>query len=285
MQIGLSMKADRPSGRSTFMQRFPFMLVAACCLLQMSACVLRPAWQKLAIEGDLESRRIDGGRFRHLVLWNGEQGSHLRIYVEGDGGPWIRETRVAVDPTPANPVLLRLMHDATHPAVYLGRPCYFGSATDQACDQRWWTFDRYGRVVADSMCTAANQLSRQLGAETVQLIGYSGGGAIVIGMSACTDHLVALSTIAGNLDPEAWADYHGYSPLSDLSPLMPAAIRHGEVSEVHWQCHDDLNVPPSITDDYFAARQRAVRHIVKSCSHATGWKRYWSQIIDLPEVD
>lgn len=285
MQIGLSMKADRPSGRSTFMQRFPFMLVAVCCLLQMSACVLRPAWQKLAIEGDLESRRIDGGRFRHLVLWNGEQGSHLRIYVEGDGGPWIRETRVAVDPTPANPVLLRLMHDATHPAVYLGRPCYFGSATDQACDQRWWTFDRYGRVVADSMCTAANQLSRQLGAETVQLIGYSGGGAIVIGMSACTDHLVALSTIAGNLDPQAWADYHGYSPLDDLSPLMPAAIRHGEVSEVHWQCHDDLNVPPSITDDYFAARQRAVRHIVKSCSHATGWKQYWSQIIDLPEVD
>jgi len=267
------------------MQRFPFMLVAVCCLLQMSACVLRPAWQKLAIEGDLESRRIDGGRFRHLVLWNGEQGSHLRIYVEGDGRPWIYKRRVAVDPTPANPVLLRLMHDATHPAIYLGRPCYFGSATDQACDQRWWTFDRYSRVVVDSMCTAANQLSRQLGAETVQLIGYSGGGAIVIGMSACTDHLVALSTIAGNLDPQAWADYHGYSPLDDLSPLMPAAIRHGEVSEVHWQCHDDLNVPPSITDDYFAARERAVRHIVKSCSHATGWQRHWSQIIDLAEVD
>jgi hypothetical protein len=134
------------------------------------------------------------------------------------------------------------------------------------------------------MCAAANQVSRQLGAETVQLIGYSGGGTIVIGMSACTDHLVAFSTIAGNLDPQAWAEHHGYSPLSDLSPLTPAAIRHSEVAEAHWQCRDDFNIPPSITDDYFAARESAIRHIVKSCSHSIGWQRYWSQIIALPEV-
>ncbi len=275
----------RPSGRLRSFQRLALPLVAAICLLEMSACVLRPAWQQLAIEGNLESRRIDAGRFRHLVLWNGEQGPHLRIYVEGDGRPWIYQRRVAVDPTPSNPVLLRLMHDATHPAAYLGRPCYFGSATDRECEQRWWTFDRYGRVVVDSMCAAANQVSRQLGAETVQLIGYSGGGAIVIGMSACTDHLVAFSTIAGNLDPQAWAEHHGYSPLSDLSPLTSTAIRHGALNEVHWQCRDDLNVPPSITDDYFVARARAVRHIVKSCSHSIGWQRYWSQIIASPEVN
>ena len=154
--------------------------------------------------------------------------------------------RVSVDPTPSNPLLLRLMRDATHRAVYLGRPCYFCSATDKECDQRWWTFDRYSRVVVDSMCAAANQVYRQLGAETVQLIGYSGGGAIVVGMSACTDHLVSFSTIAGNLDPMAWSAYHGYTPLNDLSPLTPAAIRHIEVNEIHWQCRDDLNVPPSI---------------------------------------
>ena len=260
-------------------QRPAILLLAVCCLLQISGCVLRPDWQTLSIDGNLESRWLDTGRFRHLVLSNQEQGSHLRIYVEGDGGPWIRENRVSVDPTPTNPVMLRLMHDATHPAVYLGRPCYFGTATNQECEQRWWTFDRYGQVVVDSMCLAANRISGQRGVQSVELIGYSGGGAIVAGMSACTDRLVSISTIAGNLDPKAWAEHHGYSPLNDLSPL---AIRPNEVKEIHWQCRDDLNIPPSITDDYFAAREGTIRHIVDSCSHATGWQQYWSQIIDLP---
>ena len=253
-------------------------------MVALSACVLRPAWQKLAIEGGLESRWIDAGRFRHLVLWNEEAGSHLLILVEGDGGPWIRETRVAVDPTPTNPVLLGLMVGATQAAVYLGRPCYFGTATAKECDLRWWTFDRYGQVVVDSMCEAANRVSRQQGAETVQLIGYSGGGAIVVGMSACTDKLVAVTTIAGNLDPQAWTAYHAYSPLNDLSPLDVVASRHDEVDEAHWQCRDDHNIPPSITDNYFAAREGAIRHIVDSCSHATGWQRYWTKIIDVNEM-
>lgn len=255
------------------------LLVAAACLFQLSACVLRPDWQVLAGEGSLESRWLETGRFRHLVLWNRHRGDHLRIYVEGDGSPWIRKTRVSVDPTPANPVLLRLMHDATHPAVYLGRPCYFGSASDRVCDERWWTFDRYGCVVVDSMCDAANLLSRELGASTVGLIGYSGGGAIVVGMSACTENLVSVTTIAGNLDPQAWTEHHGYTALRDLSPL---ADRPAQIAEIHWQCRDDLNIPPSVTDEYFATRNHAIRHIVGSCSHATGWDSHWPQITDPP---
>ena len=262
-----------------------FLVIAAACLVEMSSCVLRPAWQKLAIEGNLESRWLDAGRFRHFVLWNDVAGNHLRIYVEGDGRPWIRETRVSVDPTPSNPVLLRLMHNATHPAVYLGRPCYFGSATDKGCDKRWWTFDRISQVVIDSMCAAANQVSRQIGAESVQLIGYSGGGAIVVRMNECTDRLVSISTIAGNLDPEAWAEHHGYSPLTNLASLGPAAFRHIDVTESHWQCRDDHIVPPAVTDNYFAARASAIRYVVDSCSHSMGWQQYWSRIIDMPQAD
>ena len=271
------MFADRFSREA---RRTALLLLAVVLQISMSSCALRPAWQQLAIEGNFESRWLDAGRFRHLVLWNHASGPHLRIYVEGDGTPWLRGTRVSVDPTPSNPVLLRLMHDATHAAVYLGRPCYFGSATDKGCDERWWTFDRYSRIVVASMCAAANRVSRELGAETVQLIGYSGGGAIVVRMSECTDRLVSLSTIAGNLDPWAWSEHHGYSPLVNLLPPGPAASQHSDVIESHWQCSNDHDVPPSTTDTYFATRGRAIRHIVDACSHSKGWQRYWSHIIE-----
>ena len=260
-------------------------LVAAVCLVAVCGCVLRPDWQKLASDGQLETRWLDSGRFRHLVLANGVPGKQLRIYIEGDGGPWIRETRVSVDPTPSNPVLLRLMHGATHPAVYLGRPCYFGSATDRGCGPRLWTFERYGRTVVDSMCEAANRVTREYAAESVHLIGYSGGGAIVVGMSGCTERLVSLTTIAGNLDPEAWTRHHGYSPLDDLSPLENATRATGTIDESHWQCRGDLNIPPPITDNYFVMREGAARHIVDDCSHATGWERYWPAVTGEDQAD
>ncbi len=256
-----------------------FLLIAAACALMLSACVLRPAWQKLAIDGALQKRWLDTGQFRHLVLSNGVAGRKLHIYVEGDGGPWIGESRVSVDPTPTNPVLLRLMHDATHTAVYLGRPCYFGSASDEECDPKLWTFDRYGHAVVSSMCVAANMLALQHQAESVQLIGYSGGAAIVLGMSICTDRLTSLTTIAGNIDPTAWTRHHGYSPLNDLSPLSTAMRNSRAIAETHWQCSDDRNIPPPITNDYFATRKSAVRHIVDACSHSMGWEQHWAQIV------
>lgn len=255
------------------------------CLVLQSACALRPAWQQLADDGALDSRWLDTGRFRHLVLANQVRGNHLRIYVEGDGTPWIHETRLAVDPTPNNPVMLRLMHDDKRPGVYLGRPCYFGSATDKGCGPRWWTFDRYGKAVVDSMCEAANTLSRERGAASVALIGYSGGAAIVLGMRTCTEKLTSITTIAGNLDPDAWTAYHNYTPLEDLSPLEDVNDENESILETHWQCRDDANVPPSITDTYFVQHKNAIRRIVANCTHATGWERYWSRMTESNNVE
>lgn len=240
---------------------------------------MRPTWQKLAIDQDLQSRRLDTGRFQHLILEKNVPGKHLRIYVEGDGTPWARDIRVAIDPTPTNPVLLRLMKNSAGASVYLGRPCYFGLSTSKGCEPRLWTFDRYGREVVESMCIAANEVARQHGAQSVQLIGYSGGGTIVVGMRTCTDHLVAVTTIAANLDPGAWAEFHEYSPLNDLSPLDSALALPELLSETHWQCRDDRIIPPQLTDAYFAAAKNARRRIVQSCSHASGWDQYWAKIV------
>jgi pimeloyl-ACP methyl ester carboxylesterase len=250
--------------------------------LGLDACVLRPAWQKLADEQGLQAGRLETGSFEHLVLQKDGAGMQLRILVDGDGTPWLRDTRIAVDPTPANPVLLHLMADVEGPAVYLGRPCYFGTATNPECDARFWTHDRYGREVVDSMCIAVNELARRFAVDSVHLIGFSGGGTIVVAMASCTERAAQVSTVAGNLDPRAWTRYHGYSPLRDLTPLDAAMASRSLYPEIHWQCAADDIVPPAVTDAYFAAVAGAKRRIVDSCSHASGWQQYWSAIVESP---
>ncbi|MEL7538148.1 MAG: hypothetical protein AAFM91_13940 [Pseudomonadota bacterium] len=241
--------------------------------LSIGACGLLPRWMQLADASDLDSLVVETETFRHRVLANRHAGDHLRIYVEGDGEPWIRGQRVAVDPTPAVPLLLELMHDVEHPAVYLGRPCYFGFATSRRCDSRYWTVDRYGDDVVNSMCSAANQLSARYNAKTVELVGYSGGGAIVVGMIDCTDKLTAVKTIAGNLDPERWTEHHGYLPV------RYSTKRATVVAETHWQCGNDTNVPPAVTAAYFIKRPDATRIVVDDCTHATGWSPIFSDIV------
>jgi hypothetical protein len=249
--------------------------VALAVTLLLAGCAIQPEWQRLARSAGLESSHIETTYFRHRVLQNGHAGDVLQIFVEGDGSPWIRENRVSFDPTPTNPLMLRLMLDAERPAAYLGRPCYFGLATSRNCHSRWWTFERYGRTVIESMCDAANRLAA--GAREVALIGYSGGGTVVVRMAGCTDRLVSVTTIAGNLDPAAWTAFHGYTPLLEDADLDYPPVQG--VTEVHWQCANDSNVPPGITDEWLAARPSAERHIVDNCTHATGWEAYVTAIL------
>jgi pimeloyl-ACP methyl ester carboxylesterase len=240
------------------------------------ACSIKPEWQRVATGAGLNVAWVDTGAFRHLVIANAHPDRHLRIYIEGDGLPWILERRIAIDPTPANPLLLRLMADDTHAAVYLGRPCYFGTATSGSCEPAFWTAERYGSAVVRSMCDAANRLSLERRSRSVALIGYSGGAAIAIAMRSCTLGLNSITTIAGNLDVEAWAKYHKYSPLV---PPVPAETASGAaVAETHWQCRGDRKIPPHITDRYFEKRPEARRILVDDCGHDTGWERYRSRI-------
>lgn len=244
-----------------------------------SACTVRPEWQRLADRQGLDLGWVDSSEFRHLVIANSAPGDALRIYIEGDGLPWIREQRVSIDPTPSNPVLLRLMSADDTAAVYLGRPCYFGTSTSQPCKPALWTAERYAEPIVESMCEAANRLSSRRGAVAVELIGYSGGGAIALGMRACTRHLISITTIAANLDVNAWSAYHRYTPLVLSRHLTSRHDIRPDVRETHWQCRGDRRVPPSITDAYFAAHPEATRVIVDNCSHEHGWERYRSAIL------
>jgi predicted alpha/beta hydrolase family esterase len=162
----------------------------------------------------------------HLTQTNNEFHSAelITVFIEGDGQPWSRVDQVAFDPTPKKPLLMQLMSSLAIPALYLGRPCYFqqqrwyDQETLMDCHPIWWTHRRYAPEIVASMSAV---LDKQLLADQkIILVAHSGGASLALLMAQQLPQLVAIVTLAGNLDTEQWTKFHHYSPLmGSLNPM------------------------------------------------------------------
>ena len=86
-------------------------------------------------------------------------GDVLRVYIEGDGHAWQSRTRPSADPTPHNPVGLRLALADPSPAplLYLARPCqYARGEVLRHCATRYWTSARLSEEVISSLDAAVS---------------------------------------------------------------------------------------------------------------------------------
>jgi hypothetical protein len=109
------------------------------------------------------------------------QSGALHVYIEGDGRPFLEPTTVAFDPTPRDPLMLRLMALDPAPSVYLGRPCYFGLDHDRGCNPAYWTVRRFAPEVVDSLAAALRSEAARSAARSIELYGHSGGGTLMVG--------------------------------------------------------------------------------------------------------
>ena len=225
---------------------------------------------------------LEGTEFRHSVLLN--RGAEMKpallhVYIDGDGTPWLGSGRPARDPSPRNPLVLRLMGLDPGPAVYLGRPCYLGHAADLGCHPWHWTHGRYGEPVIASMAAVLERLRQGEGGPELALIGYSGGGALAMLLAARLDRVRLLVTLAGNLDPERWVQRHGYSPLatsrnpSSLGPL-PARLR-----QVHIVGAEDQNLPPAVIRAALRNQPSPELWVVPGMDHRCCWERQWPELL------
>ncbi|MFM8353661.1 MAG: alpha/beta fold hydrolase, partial [Gammaproteobacteria bacterium] len=171
----------------------------------------------------------------------------LHVYLDGDGRPLIAPRRVARDPTPAQPLVLDLLAQDAAPALYLGRPCYHG--LQSGCDARDWTLARYGPRVVSALVDGLRAAADQVDAREIVLIGYSGGGALAVLVADRLPEVSAVVTLAANLDTDAWAAHHGYSPLvgSNNPAALPTLPR---VPQRHYTGAADRNVPPELQVAY-----------------------------------
>ncbi len=270
----------RRSGRRPRVARRAACLLAILLLAACSQQGLRPD-EGLAQEHGFDRRIVVGQSFRHVVYAKRLEApaSRLHVYIEHDGSPWLG-SRVALDPSPRDPLALRLMALDPEPAIYLGRPCYLGLARDAACSPLHWTHRRYAEEVVASMAAALGVIAAQVGTREIVLIGVSGGGTLAVLIAQRMEDVVGVLTVAANLDVGAWTGLHGYSELEGsldpaLQPILPRRI-----VQQHYVGGRDRNVPPSIVRAYAQIQPGAEVIEIAQFDHRCCWDSRWESILD-----
>lgn len=236
--------------------------------------------ERLLNEGKVDGFTMNTGDFEHQLFWPEpaileSSSNSLHIYLGGDGLPWRTPKQVATDPTSKRSTMLKLMLLSDVDAVYVGRPCYY-QVTDARCQGRWWTHDRYHTVVVESLLKVVEQLGENY--EELWLIGYSGGGTLAVLLGNRLTRPVNIVTVNANLDHQAWAEYHHYSPLTgSLNPIDDPA--HNPVmQELHWYAKEDQNVLPAWTLAY--CQKLGAQCLPVAGSHSGGWPEIWPVMLD-----
>lgn len=251
---------------------------------------------QLAQKNGLERSDVKAGGFNLLVFDNNrtlsahtpKNPNHkgvLRVYLEGDGSPWKYRTIVMPDPTPRNPLMLRLISYDSNPAVYLGRPCYNGSANEPGCDSSLWTSARYSDTIVQSMASAIRALSKRYNASQLWLMGHSGGGTLAMLLAEQLPLVTRIVTLAGNLDTDAWTRHHRYTPLfSSINPATAPSLR----SSV-WQWHliggRDRVIPPQLIKPVIMRQTLASGLEFSGFDHGCCWERIWPDVLKALALD
>ena len=208
----------------------------------------------------------------------------LTVYIEGDGFAWRRRNEPSTDPTPLDPVALRLAAaDDADAVAYLARPCQFtGGEKARNCENALWTSARYSEEALAAMDAAIGALKERAGASKIALVGYSGGGTVATLLAIRRDDIVWLKTVAAPLDTDAFTAHHNVSPLSDSLNPADIAAALANLPQIHYAGSADKVVPASINRDVVARLDVggcAMLQIVPGPTHDRGWAEIWPELV------
>jgi pimeloyl-ACP methyl ester carboxylesterase len=170
--------------------------------------------------------------------------------------------------------------------AYLARPCqYLDAAGDPSCQPEFWTSHRFAPEVIAATDQALTTLLALTSTSSLQLVGYSGGGAVAALVAAQRDDVVGLRSVAGNLDHQLWTARHRVDPLAgSLNPVAVAARLRG-LPQLHFVGGKDKVVPAVLAESFLAAQGAgscAAVVAVAGAGHATGWADSWPTLLATP---
>jgi len=236
----------------------------------------------IALTGGLAPTTLPAAPFTLNAWFRQRAGSaDWVVYIEGDGLAWKSRSLPSPDPTPIDPMGLKLAAaDRAGNVLYLARPCQYGDQWKKPeCTTQYWTSHRFSEEVVSSMNAAIDAF---FGAQKprLHLVGYSGGGAIAALLAARRADVESLRTVAGNLDTDFVNAYHKVSATpSSLNPITMAA-RLRNIAQIHYVGDHDQIIPGMVVDRYVVATGPSACIIVitvPGANHHSGWEE-WSNI-------
>jgi len=259
-----------------------FLLVPACGI--SNGVGIEP---RIEVDSSIEL----GTAFHHVVLSkSGYKTVHspLRIYIEGDGKPFINRTTIAHDPTPRYGPVRALWELDFGNALYIGRPCYLGLANLAECNAGMWTSGRYNRLIVESMQAVVERYSN---GRPAVLIGHSGGGTLAMlvasRMSAEPGRddseqsagITAVVTLSGNLDVTGWAKLHGYSALHQSDSPADSLPLAAHIMQLHIIAGRDSKIPPYLTRNLANRLPSGSICEVAAYDHNCCWSHRWEKFL------
>jgi len=210
----------------------------------------------------------------------------LTVYIEGDGRSWVSRYQLSSNPTPINPIALRLAviqseQQADENIAWIARPCQYQPIKgDVNCASKYWSSHRFSEKVIQSTNNAIDQLVQKSGATSVRLIGFSGGAAVAVLVAARRDDINSVVTIAGNLNHEEVNLYHKVDLLRGSLNSIDVVDKIKHIPQVHFIGSDDEVIPAKISTDFIRAQKVtkgtcAKQVIVPSVGHIDGWIIHW----------
>jgi pimeloyl-ACP methyl ester carboxylesterase len=208
-------------------------------------------------------------------------GKVLWVYIEGDGLSYITPDLPSSDPTPKEPIALKLaMQQPGGPVAYLARPCQYGFK--EHCTKKYWTSARYAPEVVESINEAVGILKKETGASQVALAGYSGGGALAVLVAARRDDVVKIVTVVANLDLGYWAQKKHITPLVDSLDPADVASKVAPIPQVHFTGGSDTVVGTDVVRSFIRRLPPGspVQLVeVPEFTHFCCWEDRWSKLI------
>lgn len=263
-------------------------------LSTLAGCASHPVMQddtvkRTAMPVFMLERKIPGSLFmieaRERVY---QKFQPATIYIEGDGRTWIDNESPSDNPTPDDPVALRLAaQDGSPNVIWLARPCQYakGWKNGANCPQSYWTDKRFAPEVIADYGIVLDNIKARYGIPSFNLVGYDGGAAIATILAAQRTDILSLRTVAGNLDPRTTAALHElkYSENS-LSP-MDFAPALASVPQRHFLGKMDRVTPPAVYNSFAqnVSDGRCMNAtLIDNADHVLGWAEQWKVLKDMP---
>ena len=253
-------------------------LLSSGCVSKLSPKVRQQTADTVAQSGNLVQQKIATDDFLLTTYQRFDataDNKQMVVYIEGDGMAWISRDQLSSNPTPVQPVALKLASiDTNANVLYVARPCqYLWPQKMNRCSSKYWSNKRSSEEVISSINQAISIVKQKQNIPSIRLIGYSGGGGIAALIANRRADVSEFVSVSGNLNYKLFTQTHNLSPMNGSIDPITVANQIGSIPQIHYVGADDKIIPKQIALS-FSDKVK----VISDVSH-DNWPDKWAQIL------